>query len=172
MGQLKEYTKKLNKIQMQEFSEAAIKELAARLLEKVAKRTPVGDYSGDRYEETVSRGKNKGKIKTKYRDYKTVNFKTEDGGTKAVKFKLTGKKGGTLRRGWTVGNVQRTSDSYSVDIINPVEYAPYVEYGHRTRGGGFVPGQLMLTKSESEVEADTPRVLENKIKRFLEAALK
>lgn len=27
------------------------------------------------------------------------------------------------------------------------EHAPHVEYGHRTRGGGFVPGQYFLRKN-------------------------
>lgn len=27
------------------------------------------------------------------------------------------------------------------------DYAPHVEYGHRTRGGGFVEGQLFLKKN-------------------------
>ncbi len=27
------------------------------------------------------------------------------------------------------------------------EYAPHVEYGHRTRGGGFVPGQYYFKKN-------------------------
>ena len=45
---LKKLQKQLNKIQqdqMQAFVEECAKELAARLLAKVIKRTPVGDYS-------------------------------------------------------------------------------------------------------------------------------
>lgn len=33
------------------------------------------------------------------------------------------------------------------------EYAPHVEYGHRTRGGGFVKGQYFLKRN---VEAQRP----------------
>ena len=57
-------------------------------------------------------------------------------------------------------------------IINPVEYAAYVEYGHRKRNNqGWVPGKLMLTISETELRAVTPQILERKIKKFLEDAI-
>lgn len=80
----------------------------------------------------------------------------------------TGKTGGTLRRGWTIGNVTKSADGYTVEIINPTEYASYVEFGHRTRGGkGFVNGKFMMTISEQELEADAPRILEQKLEQFL-----
>ena len=56
----------------------------------------------------------------------------------------SGKKGGTLRRGWTGEKrasaqgyadsltVNHFGDTYVIEIVNPVEYASYVEYGHRT----------------------------------------
>ena len=125
--------------QVDQFIESCAKELAARLLAKVIKRTPVGQYP-----------------------------------------KGSGKKGGTLRRGWTNGKSQAASayvgslkvnhfgNVYVIEIINPVEYASYVEFGHRTRGGdGWVEGKFMLTISEQEVENDAPKVLENKLKKKL-----
>ena len=136
------------------FIESCAKELAARLLAKVIKRTPVGDYSGN--------------------DYVDVNGRHHKG------HYVPGKKGGTLRRGWTGGKnqaanayagnlkVNQFGGVYVIEIINPVEYAPYVEFGHRTRGGdGWVEGKFMLTISEQEIERDAPRVLENKLKKKL-----
>lgn len=121
------------------FIESCAKELAARLLAKVIKRTPVGQYP-----------------------------------------KSSGKMGGTLRRGWTgeksqaastyAGNlkVNHFGDVYVIEIVNPVEYASYVEFGHRTRDHeGWVEGKFMLTISEQEIERDAPRVLENKLKKKL-----
>ena len=123
---------KLNNTQRQQWNEATIKELAARLLAKVIKRTPVGKYP-------ASKGKN----------------------------------GGTLRRGWTIGNVTRTNNYYMVDVINPVEYAPYVEFGHRTRDHqGWVEGKFMLTVSEQELQSEAPRIIEQKLQKFLEEAFK
>ena len=90
----------------------------------------------------------------------------------------SGYVGGRLRRGWTVGTVQKKGATYEVEIINPVEYASYVEYGHRQRPGRYVPqigktlkrswvpGRFMLTISERELEVEGPKIIE---KRVMEA---
>lgn len=124
------------------FFEAAAKELAARLLSKVIRRTPVGQYP-----------------------------------------KGSGKVGGTLMRGWTSGKSQSAAafanslpvhhygDTYVIEVINPVEYASYVEFGHRTAGGnGWVEGRHMLTISEEEIKRDATGILEAKLKKWLAGA--
>lgn len=156
---LKKLQKQLNKIQegnVEAFADSCAKELAARLLAKVIKRTPVGQYPAS-----------------------------------------SGKKGGTLRRGWTsktheeaVGGSGKSSGAVGkayadslkinhfgntlvIEIVNPVEYASYVEYGHRTANHkGWVQGRFMLTTSEQELENITPKVLESKIKKFLGECMK
>ncbi len=111
------------------------KELAARLLSKVIKRTPVGQYKN-------------------------------------------GKVGGTLRRGWTAGKkradfieameVNKKGGVYEIVVKNSVEYASYVEFGHRTRNHkGWVPGRFMLTISEQELEGDLERIIQNKLQKFM-----
>ena len=123
--------------QLNLFIESCAKELAARLLAKVIKRTPVGQYPSS-----------------------------------------SGKKGGTLRRNWTAGKsatdyaqslrVNHFGDTYVIEIVNPTEYASYVEFGHRTRNhAGWVQGKFMLTISEQEIEAAAPAILEKKIKKVL-----
>lgn len=139
--EFKKFTDELNKLADPDiFVESCIKELAARLLRMVIKRTPVGEYP-----------------------------------------KSTGKKGGTLRRGWTGSKGQASAkgyaedmtvnhfdDTYVVEIVNPVEYASYVEYGHRTANHkGWVKGQFMMTISEQELERIAPKVLEAKIRKYL-----
>jgi len=75
---------------------------------------------------------------------------------------------GELRNGWTIGPIQRVGDNYLVEIINPVEYALYREYGHRTRDHtGWVEGSFMLTISQEELEAEMPAFLEQKIQQFM-----
>lgn len=129
--------KSLSDEQVNLFMEECAKELAARLLAKVIKRTPVGKYP-----------------------------------------KSAGKKGGTLRRGWTTGqnaksyadslNVNHYGGVYVIEIVNPVEYASYVEFGHRTRNhSGWVEGKFMLTISEQEIQASAPAILESKLKKKL-----
>lgn len=84
----------------------------------------------------------------------------------------TGKKGGTLKRGWTVGEIEKHGGVFHIEIINPVEYASYVEFGHRTRGGdGWVEGKFMLTISEQEIEKETPAILERKLQKYIKESL-
>ncbi len=155
---IKELQKHLENLQEKqgEFLESCAKELAARLLAKVIRRTPVGDYSK---EITVVAKRNSKKHK-KGEEYKK-------------KINPSGKKGGTLRRGWKAGEIRKEGNVYKVEISNNVEYAPYVEYGHRTPSHrGWVPGKFMLTISEQELETIAPKVLENRIKEFMEGCLK
>ncbi|WP_130861436.1 HK97 gp10 family phage protein [Bacilliculturomica massiliensis] len=150
---------------VEQLCEECAKELAARLLRKVTKRTPVGQYN------------------------KPVNFKTADGRT--VSFTpRSAKTGGTLRRGWTAathaeaasgsGNgknakdyvsssrIYRTGGLYCIRVSNPVQYAPYVEYGHRTANhNGWVPGRFMLTMSVQELQGQAQGIVEKKLMRFL-----
>ncbi|MEK3722308.1 HK97 gp10 family phage protein [Paenibacillus sp. FSL H8-0034] len=79
---------------------------------------------------------------------------------------------GKLRQGWTVGEIVDNGSSYEVEIINPIEYAMYVEYGHRTRNhNGWVNGRLMLTISVEELEREMPAFLERKLQQFIKNGL-
>lgn len=185
--QLKNLQKNMQKMVEQgdtiKFCEECARELAARLLAMVIKRTPVGD---NQYEDVLDnngnkvvykKGKNKGKTKQQ-----------------------VVRQGGTLRRGWTSQteeeaesgssknakewanslNVNKVGDVYQVEVVNPVHYASYVEYGHRQEPGRFVPaigkrlvnswvdGAFMLTLSEKDLEEIAPKIIEIKIAKFLE----
>ena len=148
--QLQKLQKNLNKLQrgdVEKFIEECAKELAARLLAKVIRRTSVGQYP-----------------------------------------KSSGKKGGTLRRGWTSATekeaaaggktdvrtyvellkVQRFGNKYQIEIVNPMFYSSYVEFGHRTADHkGWVAGQFMLTISEQELDSQSPQILEKKLMKYL-----
>ena len=177
-----EFQEKLQRISqedMQDFYEVCAKDLAARLLWAVIKRTPVGDYS---HEVTVI-AKRDGKKHKKGEKY-TRHVNT------------SGKTGGTLRRGWTAKSheeaaegkgsnqknvleyvngveVRHVGNTYEIQITNPVEYASYVEYGHRTRGGkGWVTGRFMLTISENEIRSIAPQILERRMMAMLKEVFK
>lgn len=104
---LEKFRDKLEKIDVQEFCEAAAKELASRLIRKVRLRTPVGDY--DTYEMDNDGNRKIGK------------------NGKPIIIKKSEKVGGTLRRAWTTQlqniKVQKRGSNYVVEIINPTEYA-------------------------------------------------
>ncbi len=137
--ELEAFRDKMQRLEEQEaerFCEDCAKELAARLLRKVVKRTPVGQYPAG-----------------------------------------SGKMGGTLRRGWTAENttgyvnsleVRKEGNNYIIDITNPVSYASYVEYGHRTANHkGWVNGHFMLTISEKEIRQSAPAILQRKLEKKL-----
>lgn len=141
---------KLAEVDVEELCIACSKELAARLLKLVVPRTPVGDYPKD-----------------------------------------SGKKGGTLRRGWISKtqdeaaqgkgspsreqiqayadsvNITKSGSDYIITILNPVEYASYVEFGHRKVNGGYTDPRYMLTKSEEELKNISPKVLEKMVLKKL-----
>jgi hypothetical protein len=75
-------------------------------------------------------------------------------------------KSGTLRDGFVVSAVIKSSGVYKITIDNAVGYAESVEYGHRVKNG-FVAGKFMLTISLEELENIMPSVLENKLKELL-----
>lgn len=72
---------------------------------------------------------------------------------------------GQLRRSWKVGKVERKGDNYIVEIYNNTEYAPYVEYGHRTGKNltKWVEGRFMMTISMKEIEKELPLHLDKRI---------
>lgn len=73
------------------------------------------------------------------------------------------KTGGHLRRNWQVGEIKQEGNSYTVEIFNNVEYASYVEYGHRTRDhSGWVEGRFMATISIDEIERELPSFIAQK----------
>ena len=80
----------------------------------------------------------------------------------------SGMTGGTLKRGWTGGIIEKQGNAYVVSVINQVFYASFVEYGHRTSNHkGWVEGKFMLTISEKEIERMAPQLLEKKLQKFL-----
>lgn len=77
---------------------------------------------------------------------------------------------GDLRRGWQIGQVVRLpGGGVHAEIVNNVEYALYVEYGHVTRlRTGWVNGRFMLTLSEQELERELPGIMDKKLKKYIE----
>lgn len=139
LQKLRDNMAKLQSVDMERFCTEVSRELAARLLALVIPRTPVGQYPA-----------------------------------------ASGKNGGTLRRGWTAGAgnaagyanslpVEKAGNMYRIEVINPVEYASYVEFGHRTANGrGWVNGHYFLTISEQDLRDLAPGIIERKLKKKLE----
>lgn len=151
LEKLRENLEKFQKVDMEALCTQMAKELAARLLRRVKKRTPVGDYE-------------------------TISYTTKDGRTFSFN---EGMSGGTLRNNWKISQVVYRGGEYRITVFNPMQYASYVEYGHRQEVGRFVPqigkrlksgwveGQFMLKISEEEVQALAPKLLEKRLNEKL-----
>ena len=76
---------------------------------------------------------------------------------------------GHLRGSWTVGDIVRKGGEYVVEVYTDIEYADPVNYGHRTRGGGYVPGAHMMEISLAQVEERLPSYLRTWLREFMVA---
>ena len=168
--ELKKLERRIDKLEKTDFDRLCrelANELAARLLAKVKKRTPVGVVPKDLYDNkktTVTATGASGK-KRKFLSREAAIYQQY----------WAGYTGGTLRDAWTILPIVQRGNEYVVTIINPTEYASYVEYGHRQRPGRYVPalgkslkaswvkGRFMLTVSLQELENQLPGVLEQKL---------
>lgn len=152
LQKLRDNLEKFQRVDMDKFCSDMSKEIAARLLRRVKQRTPVGQYE-------------------------VITYTTKDGRTFTFN---DGKQGGTLRNNWKIENVvTKHGNVYEIEVFNPMEYASYVEYGHRQQVGRFVPqigkrlksgwveGQFMLKISEEEVQTLAPKLLEKRLNEKL-----
>lgn len=74
---------------------------------------------------------------------------------------------GTLRKVWRITDIKKAGSSFEVSVYNNMDYADYVEFGHRTRDHkNWVPGKFMLTVSERQIE----KVMEEIVDRHIEEA--
>ena len=97
---------------------------------------------------------------------------------KAKAEKRTPVDSGQLRQNYVMGDVAKRGFNYTIDISNPVEYAEYVEFGHRQEVGRYVPaigkrlvkpwveGHHMLEKSVIETKDELPELVEEKIEKL------
>lgn len=74
---------------------------------------------------------------------------------------------GHLRGNWKANKAVKRGSEWRTAVYNPVKYAPYVEYGHRTINGGWVNGRFMMTRSADEIERDAPKIIEKEVNKEL-----
>lgn len=115
------------------------------------------------------------------RTYATVKKRTPVGVYNPImingKSYNNGKVGGTLRASWQMSTTQSSQGVIS-RIYNNIEYAEYVEYGHRQQVGRFVPqigaklkqpfvkGSYMLSKSLIEIKPQVDTIIQKYLDRI------
>lgn len=154
---------------MQEEQDRAIKRMAQRLaqifLREVKRRTPVG--SKPEFEVLTVKSEN-----GKRRKFLT------SAAAKAAEHWI-GYQVGSLRRAWIIRGVRKIGGEWTATIFNPMEYASYVENGHRQQPGRFVPalgktlkkswveGRFMMRLSAEYVEKDGAAYVQQEFEKFL-----
>ena len=112
------------------------------MIREVKAKTPVGQYGGSVF--FVKGGK----------------LLVSEGGTKRT--------GGHLRRNWILDGCTKEGDAYVVTISNNVEYASYVENGHRTADhSGWVEGQFFMKITMDEIMDQLPAIVGPAYKEYL-----
>lgn len=180
--QLRKQIEKLSKPEeIRKFNVSIVKELAARHLRQLILLTPVSEttYSDVLDEDgvvvTYKKGKKKGQAK-----------------------KEVSHTGGTLRRGWTAKTqeeaqnkqtdiqgflntiqVIKEGSNYKITLLNPVEYASYVNNGHRQTVGRYVPaigaklknswvdGQFFVEIAEEELKRNADKIMKKRMMEYL-----
>lgn len=77
---------------------------------------------------------------------------------------------GALRNAWQLGEIKGVGKDISVEILNPMEYATEIEYGHRiVRNNmevGWYEGRFMLKISIDEIRKQIPLRYKAEFKKF------
>lgn len=138
-------------------------EIAQTLLNKVRKLTPIGVVPDGIWKNR------KKKVSATGASGKTRKFFSREAAIYHDYW--SNYEGGSLRKAWTILPVEKHGNTYEITVINNLDYASYVEYGHRQTPGRYVPalgkslkvswvkGRFMLTISEQEVKTLAPEVL-------------
>lgn len=132
---------KFARVDLDKLCRELAKEIAARMLAKVIKRTPVDDGA-------LQKGWTGGAANV-----------SDKGGVVGVNGK----------NGFAQGlEVTKNGSNYEITVSNHIEYATYVEYGHRTRNHqNWVKGRFFMTISAKEVEGQAPQIVERKLLKAL-----
>ena len=72
-----------------------------------------------------------------------------------------------LQENWFVGELVKRGIDYQFEVYNIVEYAEPVEYGHRTKNGGFVEGAHMMEISVELLKIQLPSFLRDWLSDFI-----
>ena len=77
---------------------------------------------------------------------------------------------GDLKRGWELGDIHGEGKHLTIEILNGMDYATDVEYGHRVVHNGievgWYNGRFMLKISIDEIQRQMPARYQSEFKQF------
>ena len=71
---------------------------------------------------------------------------------------------GSLKQTWYLGDVRGKGQSLEIDILNPMDYASYIEYGTK-----YIKPFQMLTVSIDEIRQQMPLRFQRQFEAFLKS---
>lgn len=74
---------------------------------------------------------------------------------------------GALRALWDIGEIRGSGANIEVEIVNPADYASFVEYGARNVNGSWREGRFMLTLSLDEIQRQMPERFHKQFRQWL-----
>lgn len=167
---------------MQDEQDRVIKRMAQRLaqifLREVKRRTPVGIGTFSPQEQgrgTYYQFEERKEPASGQTRWEAVRSTKKAGGRKLKRIVI----GGALRRAWVIRGVRRIGGIWTATIFNPMEYASYVENGHRQKPGRFVPalgvtlkkswinGRFMMRLSAEYVEKEGAAYVQQEFEKYL-----
>lgn len=74
---------------------------------------------------------------------------------------------GALRAAWQIGEIRGSGRNIEIEILNFMDYASFVELGHRTIAGTWVEGRFMLTISIDEIYREMPARFQQQFRVWL-----
>ena len=84
--------------------------------------------------------------------------------------KITPVDTGNLRNRWELSNITKEGDILNIYLINPVEYASHVEYGHfydTNEGKKYKAGVYMAKISIDKINKEIPERYEKSFRKFI-----
>jgi len=81
----------------------------------------------------------------------------------------TGEALSAFEQAATIDSVEVAGDSVQISIWNIMDYASFVEYGHRLTNGAWQDGRFMMTLSVDEISRQIPARWNKAFKAYLQS---
>lgn len=76
-----------------------------------------------------------------------------------------------LKNNWKY-KITKDETGYNIEVYNDLQYAPYVEHGHKTKYNGFIQGHHMLHLTKEDIEERMNNITTPILEKYLQEVFK